>query len=158
MLVLLAVGHGPCDCVPHATHKLAPPMRARAQSFTGSQRLSNAPAGSSEDWQVVVRLQGVDLAKGYVCGVMEVRVVCAFEFAKNTCFASPTRTSLGRAPSRVRRSSSIDWRCSSACIAHIARTCIKPQTLWRCPPTPLPYHYRYHTATATIPLPYQGGC
>mmetsp|Transcript_31669 Transcript_31669/g.70419 ORF Transcript_31669/g.70419 Transcript_31669/m.70419 type:complete len:301 (+) Transcript_31669:177-1079(+) len=42
------------------------------QCFTGCQRLSSGgPARPSEDWQVSVWLQAVDLQSGYVCGVME---------------------------------------------------------------------------------------
>jgi len=41
------------------------------QAFVGTQQLSNAPMAAPEDWEVVVRLQGVDMSTGHVCGVME---------------------------------------------------------------------------------------
>lgn len=61
---------------PHEAHVPLPgPVHcsylSQGQSFTGSQRLSNAPVGASEDWQVVVKIDGVDMSKGSVCGVME---------------------------------------------------------------------------------------
>ncbi|GAX79125.1 hypothetical protein CEUSTIGMA_g6565.t1 [Chlamydomonas eustigma] len=42
------------------------------QSFSGIQRLSTSTSSTRpEDWRLVVRIQGIDLSKGYVCGVME---------------------------------------------------------------------------------------
>lgn len=45
------------------------------QSFIGSQRVPDAPARAADDWQVVVRIQGLDMSNGYVCGVMEAQNV-----------------------------------------------------------------------------------
>eukprot|EP00899_Mesostigma_viride_P003491 jgi/Mesvir1/13142/Mv06111-RA.1 len=41
------------------------------QTFVGTQNVSQSSASKGEAWKVSVRLQGCDLAQGYLCGSME---------------------------------------------------------------------------------------